>query len=690
MSRTLVFEIGVEEVPSAPLYDAVEQLGKLVPAALKDARLGYGDIAVYGAPRRLVVVVSELAERQEDLSMRAKGPAVKAAFDADGNLTQAAIGFARGKGVEVADLVRETEAGNEYVYAVIERAGADASEVLPELLSGLVTGIEWVKSQRWGSGSARFIRPVRWLLALHGADVVPATFAGLTAGRVTYGHRFLSPGPIDLPNADDYAAAMRRGHVVFDQNERARLIREGVEAAAAAAGGKAVVPEKTFAEVVNLVEWPSVVVGHFDEAFLSVPREVVETAMTKHQRYFPVERADGTLANAFVVVHNGDPARGEAIVAGHERVIRARLSDAAFFWDEDVATPMESWVERLTTIVFHEKLGTLAAKVGRVEALTAKLASSVAASPADEAHAKRAAHLAKADLVSHVVIEFPVLQGIMGRHYALAAGEAPEVAQAIVDHYRPRFAGDALPADAAGMLVAAADKLDTIAGIFAIGQGPTGSSDPYALRRAAIGVLAMVLDGGLNLQLDEAIPAAVEGYGAAVVGLDVKATADAVSAFFTGRLEGILRERGHAYDTVAAVLDVAADDPSDALARCAALTAFRGTETGADLLTAFKRAANLADASKGDSPDPSAMGPEETALYEAVTGAGGRMHTLVENRQYDAATGLLAALRGPVDSFFDKVLVMDPDAALRDNRLRLLNRVVGLFEGFATLSLLEG
>ncbi len=689
-SRDLIFEIGVEEIPSQALYDAIPRLGLLAEKRLQEMRLQYGKVQTFGAPRRLVLQVIGLSEAQEAQDLRVKGPSVKAAFDADGNPTKAAEGFARGQGLAVADLVRETEPGGEYLYALKHVAASPAVDVLPGLLAGLVTDLDWPKSQRWGSTEERFIRPVRWLLALFGSDVVPVRFGALTAGRTTQGHRFLSPGTIEVAGAMDYYRAAEAGRFVFDHEERARLVDEGVESAACRAGGTAAMPDKTRAEVINLVEWPTAAVGRFDEDFLAVPREVLETAMESHQRYFPLQGSEGALMNAFVVVHNGDPARTDAIVAGHERVIRARLADAAFFYREDLKCSMEDWVERLETIVFQKDLGTMSQKVERIERLTEELAVISGADAAQSAQAVRAAHLCKADLVSHAVIEFPSLQGVMGRYYALAAGEEPAVADAIPGHYRPRFAGDALPPSLPGMLVSAADKLDTMCGIFAIGQAPTGSADPYALRRGAIGVLAMMLDGGLKLTLTEAIAAALEGYEGTVKDLSKQEAGSAVSAFIRARLEGILKERGHAYDIVAAVLDVAADDPADALARCEALTAFRNTDAGADLLVAFKRAANLADATRGSAPDAVAMGEEERALFEAVVAAESQFHALVADRLYNEALGALAGLRGPVDVFFDRVLVMDPDEAVRDNRLRLLNRVVDLFAGFASLAQLEG
>ena len=688
-ARELIFEIGAEEIPSAPLYEAIGQLAADAAAALDEARLGYGAVDVFGSPRRLVLRVTDLAEAQADRTSRVKGPATKVAFDADGNPTKAAEGFARGQGVDVAALERVSDEAGEYVYAVIEETGKATAEVLPSLLAGLAAGLDWPKSMRWGSGEARFSRPVRWLLALYGTDVVPVEFAGLSAGRITYGHRFLTPGAIEVASAAEYAQAARAGLVVFDHTERAARIREGIDVIAETHGLTPVVTEKVFAEVVNLVEWPTVGLGRFDTEFLEVPREVLETAMQSHQRYFPTENADGALADAFVVVHNGDPERTEAIVAGHERVIRARLADAAFFYREDLARPIEESVVALERIVFQEKLGTLGAKASRLEALAARLADLAGADAGVSATAVRAAHLAKADLVSHVVIEFPSLQGMMGRYYALAAGETEAVAAAIPEHYQPRFAGDVLPASQAGRLVSVADKLDTICGIFAIGMAPTGSADPYALRRGALGVLNIVLDG-LDITLDEAIGAALAGYADAL-DIDPVAVGTQVREFIVGRFEGVLRDRGHAYDTVAAVLAVAADDPADALARAEALTAMRAeTDVMEDLSVAFTRARNLSKPDLGTDADTALMGAEEAALADALSDAEERAGASLAAGDYAAALGVLASLRGPIDAFFDAVLVMDPDEALRDNRLQQLNRFVALFERFADFGRLAG
>ncbi len=684
MSRDLLFEIGTEEIPSAHLYHAIAHLERVVPEALSEARLSYEAVRVLASPRRLAVLVDGLSKSQPDVEHELRGPSVAHAFDEEDGPTKAAEGFARSKGVAVEELERREADGGEYVFAVVHEAGKPAVQVLPDLLAGLAGGIDWPKSMRWGAGDSRFSRPVRWLVALFGDEVVPVRFAGLDADRVTRGHRFLSEGELTLSSAEPYAEALRDVRVVVDQSERAALIREGIERVAREHGVEAVVDQKVLAEVIDLVEWPTVALGSFDEEFLEVPREVLETAMGSHQRYFPVQREGGSLRASFIVVHNGAPELTDTIVAGHERVLRARLADAAFFFTEDTSRGLETYVPELDAIVFQERLGTVGARVGRVEALTRALAEQVAVPPDEAAWAARAAHLAKADLVTDMVVEFPTLQGVMGRHYALASGEASEVAQVIEEHYLPRHAGDELPETLAGALVSVADKLDTIVGIFAIDMAPTGSADPYALRRSALGILRIIIEREIRVGLDEAIAAALDGFEDVVPGLDRQETGRRIKEFVLGRMETVLKDRGHAYDTIAAVLPAAGDDPADAVARADALTAARGEAVIADLSVAYERAKNLADPALGAEVDPGAMEQdEERALLEALEDAESRVDAAMTDGDYVAALGVLAEMRGPVDSFFDEVLVMADDERLRENRLRLLNRFVELCSRFA-------
>ena len=688
MKRTLLLEIGAEEIPSAPLYKAIKQLEKKTAAALQSARLEFGDVYASGTPRRLAVMVSDVADAQSDLDEKAKGPSVAHAFDDEGAPTKAALGFARSRGVDVADLVRDEVDGQEYLFAVVREEGRPALEVLPEVLAGLISEIEWPKAMRWGSGSVRFSRPIRWLVCLLGDDVVPVEHAGLVADRHSRGHRLLAPGPVEISVAAQYGRALGRAKVMVDLVERTALVRQAVETAAAQARAKPVIHDTTFDEVVNLVEWPTPAFGRFDEEYLDVPREILESAMESHQRYFPLEDDAGELIAAFGVVHNGDPARTQEIVKGHERVIRARLADAKFFVDEDLSRPLEEYVHRLDSIVFQERLGTVAARVERIEALVSALAAQAGAEADETVWAERAAHLCKADLVTSAVVEFPTLQGVMGRHYALASGEAPQVAEAVVEHYRPRFAGDDPPASLAGALVSIADKLDTMVGVFAIGMPPTGSADPYALRRGAIGILNVIIDRDMRLGLDEAIASALAGYTDTIDGLEVQQTGTAVKEYILARMETVLKDLGHAYDTIGAVLASAGDDPADAAARARALTAVRGESTIEDVSVAFARAKNLGDPSLGTGADRALMGDEEAALADALDAAAAQADVAMAAGDFPAMLVLLAGLRGPIDAFFDAVLVMDEDEALRTNRLRLLNRFVEVFSRFADFSLL--
>ncbi len=685
--HTLAFEIGTEEIPAFDLHRATAQLARLVPDALDAVRIPHGEVAVHTTPRRLVAIVEDVAESTEALEETFRGPSAKIAFDAEGNPTKAAVGFARGKGVDVGALEVREEKGVEYVFATRRVEARDAAELLPEVLEGVIAGIAWPKSCRWGSTSEYFSRPVRWIVAMLDERVVPVRFAGLAAGNLTRGHRFLSPGPHEVPTASALLDVLEGAHVVTSEQARERAIREGVARIEEECGARAELPEKTLLEVVNLCEQPTVLVGAFDEEFLQVPEEIIVDAMLMHQRYFPLYDEDGKLTNRFIVVSNGDPARAATIADGNERVVRARLSDAKFFYEEDLKRPLEAYVERLDEVVFQESLGTMRAKAERITALARHLAADAGLSAADAAVAERAAHLAKADLVTSAVVEFTSVQGVMGSYYAAACGEGDKVARAIADHYRPRFAGDALPASAAGRIVAMADKLDTICGLIAAGQGPTGSSDPFALRRSALGILSMLLDDGLPLRvgLVRAIDAALASYAAQGVAFDAQTVREEVADFFIARAKVLLRDEGRAPDTIDAVLAAGVREPVEFASRVRALDAARegDPDAFADLATAFARANNLRDASLGAEVDEGLLSEVEHALSCAVVQAESRVARALATDDYPSALAELADLRKPIDMFFERVMVMDEDRALRENRLRLLNRFVAVFEGVA-------
>lgn len=686
--QSLAFEIGTEEIPAFDLSNAVKQLHSLAPRLLDEAAIPHGETEVYSSPRRLIVVVKDIPEATEEKNEVFKGPSAKIAFDEQGNPTKAAQGFARGKGVDPADLVVE----DGYVYAHTHTPSVSVATLLSDVLDGIVRGISWPKSQRWGSESEYFSRPIRWFVALFGAEVIPFSFAGLTADRFTRGHRFLAPGPFEVASADDLVSVVRNGYVVPSEKEREEVIRAGVAKVEADTGFHAVLPPKTLVEVVNLAEYPTVLVGTFDKEFLQVPEEIIVDAMLMHQRYFPLYDSEGALTNRFIVVGNGDPACSETIIDGNERVVRARLYDAKFFYDEDLKRPLESYVDELSQVVFQEKLGTMLDKTNRIVGLAKHLSADGKLSETDAADAVRAAHLCKADLVTSAVIEFTSVQGVMGSYYAKACGETDQVAQAIEQHYRPRFAGDEVPQTQAGKVVALADKLDTICGLFSVGQGPSGSSDPFALRRSAIGIVAMLsCDQPLEISLVSAIDASLDLFAQDGIEFDKQAVRDEVIEFFITRTRVMLRDSGKHIDAIDAVLAAGVQEPVELINRVEALETARTNEpeTFENLATAYARANNLRDPKLGSEVDESLLTEVEHALSTAVVQAETRVSMALDNDNYAEALNELASLRKPIDLFFERVMIMDEDQALRENRLKLLNRFVNVFTNVADFSLLS-
>ena len=686
--QSLAFEIGTEEIPAFDLSNAVKQLHSLAPRLLDEAAIPHGETEVYSSPRRLIVVVKDIPEATEEKNEVFKGPSAKIAFDEQGNPTKAAQGFARGKGVDPADLVVE----DGYVYAHTHTPSVSVATLLSDVLDGIVRGISWPKSQRWGSESEYFSRPIRWFVALFGTEVIPFSFAGLTADRFTRGHRFLAPGPFEVASADDLVSVVRNGYVVPSEKEREEVIRAGVAKVEADTGFHAVLPPKTLVEVVNLAEYPTVLVGTFDKEFLQVPEEIIVDAMLMHQRYFPLYDSEGALTNRFIVVGNGDPACSETIIDGNERVVRARLYDAKFFYDEDLKRPLESYVDELSQVVFQEKLGTMLDKTNRIVGLAKHLSADGKLSETDAADAVRAAHLCKADLVTSAVIEFTSVQGVMGSYYAKACGETDQVAQAIEQHYRPRFAGDEVPQTQAGKVVALADKLDTICGLFSVGQGPSGSSDPFALRRSAIGIVAMLsCDQPLEISLVSAIDASLDLFAQDGIEFDKQAVRDEVIEFFITRTRVMLRDSGKRIDAIDAVLAAGVQEPVELINRVEALETARTNEpeTFENLATAYARANNLRDPKLGSEVDESLLTEVEHALSTAVVQAETRVSMALDNDNYAEALNELASLRKPIDLFFERVMIMDEDQALRESRLKLLNRFVNVFTNVADFSLLS-
>jgi glycyl-tRNA synthetase beta chain len=685
-AKDFLFELGTEELPPIALPQLERALAEGLRSGLEAAQLSFTHLESYAAPRRLAVLVHGLSLQQPEQRIRRKGPSVQAAFDDAGAPTRAALAFAASCGVAITALEREYEGKGEFLFHSGRKPGALSRELLPGIVSAALDALPIPKRMRWGSGTAEFVRPVHWVVMLHGEAIVESTLLDTPAGRSTRGHRFHAPAPIEISQPADYASLLRkRGYVIADFSERRALIRKRVEARAGELGGRAVMDDKLLDEVTALVEWPVIVEGRFDERFLALPREVLLSTLQAHQRYFAVEDASGALSAVFITVSNIDSREPARVREGNERVVRPRLADAAFFREQDRRQPLYAWRRGLDQVTFQAKLGSIGAKVERIERLAVQIAPLVGA---DIEATKRAAQLCKCDLLSAMVGEFPELQGTMGAYYALDDGEAAEVVAAIGEHYLPRGAGDALPASRSGVALALADRLDTLAGIFAIGQKPSGTKDPFALRRAAIGVLRIVLEQGHDLDLAVLIEAAV----AAQPTRGVDTATDLITYLFE-RLRAQYTERGHGAELFEAVQATGSTRPLDLEARLQALLAFRQLPEAESLAAANKRIANILKKSAAEAAaavDPTRLiESAEKELHHALETLAPQVEADVIAARYAQALTRLATLRPVIDAFFTDVMVNDPDAALRANRLALVTRVRALFGSVADLSQLS-
>jgi len=678
-----LLEIGVEELPASDLDSAIEQLKVNVPKLLDDLHLEHGAVSVSGTPRRLAVMVDSLATRQPDRADLVKGPPAERAFDKDGKPTPASIGFARKNGLEPSALeVREMD-GGKYVVAVVKQVGRPTPEVLTGSLSGLVAGIKFDKSMRWNASGVAFSRPLRWLVALLGASVIPFEYAGLTAGRTTRGLRPYNSPEIEIPGAEKYFEIIRKKGIVLDVEERKALIEAGVRELAASVKGEAIMPPELLAEVANLVEKPMPLLGGFEKEFLALPEDVLISVMKKHQRYFPIRRAGAThespLLPNFIVVRNGDEQGLDLVRQGNEHVVRARFTDANFFVREDLKHKLEDFRPRLGTLMFQKKLGSMLDKNKRVEKLTEVLVPMLGLEADEAVFARRAAHLLKADLVSKMVIEMTSLQGVMGREYARRDGEAPAVAEAIGEQYQP------VPQTRPGLAVTLADRLDSLAGLFAAGLAPSGTKDPFGLRRAAIGVVQPLIEHEINFDLRSALKSAAA--------LEPVPVTDEVQAqvleFITGRLHVVLMDMGYRYDVVDAVLAVQSDNPAGAARAVKQLTAWVARPDWSTLLPGYARCVRITR----DQKEKFTVKPKcfveaaEKKLFAALEEAEKR------KRAPGSADDFLNAfvpMIPAINEFFDKVLVMAEAKSVKENRLGLLQRIASLADGIADLSKLEG
>ena len=710
----LLFEIGTEEIPAKFMPGILKQLKELAAAKMQELRIPFEDITVYGTPRRMAFIADGVAETQADVVVEAKGPSVKIAY-VSGAPSKAAQGFARGQGVDVKDLVVR----DNYVYAVKHLAGQPVVELLPGLLMDILTSLSFPKTMRWADYEFRFVRPIRWMVALFGDQIIPVEICGVKSGKFSMGHRFMQQslkaaeesqgllsealskvgnkvysalagvkGAVEIPSAGDYKKVMYDNFVMVDQDERRALILQQIKDLAAQNGGEAEINEDLLEEVNYLVEWPTALCGKFEEKFLSLPKECIITPMREHQRYFPVLDEDGNLLNKFITVRNGGSEHLDIVTHGNERVLRARLSDAEFFFNEDRAIKLEDRLEKLKTVSFQEGLGNMYDKSERLVKMAEMLRFAIN-TPVDEEELRRCALLCKTDLVTGMVIEFTELQGVMGREYALLDGEKPEVATGIFEHYLPRFAGDALPATTIGRIVGIGDKLDNICATFSRGLAPTGSQDPYALRRQALGVINILLDANYHISLAKIIAGTL--YLLDIKPEETGKLVPQIMEFFKQRLRNLLMDQGIRYDVIDAVFaDKRNDDVVDLAARCKALAAYVEAGNAEPLVQVSVRVSNLCKKIEKEVAISGALFKDESEnkLHEVVAAVSKEIIPKIVLYDYAAVLKAGEKVIEPVNAFFDNVMVMDEDENVKNNRLAMLEEVRGIVNAVGDLSLL--
>lgn len=690
MSRDLVFEIGTEEIPAKFMNKTLEQLKEVSEKSFTENRINFKSLETYGTPRRLVLYVKALDEKQEDLETELKGPSKKAAYDAESNPTKALLGFAKGNGLSLENVYIKELSGTEYVYGRKHVSGIAAKEVLKELLPEILTSISFPKSMKWGNKSFRFARPVRWLMPIYGDELIEFDKDGIPCSKFTRGHRVLSKDKVEIDRAENYFDILKREYVIVDQNERREIIQKQCEKIAKEKNGVLIKDEELLEEIVYLVEYPTALLGSFESDFLKLPKEAIITPMKEHQRYFPIENEKGELLNNFIAVRNGDDSFIDVVRQGNEKVLRARLSDARFFYEEDKKVSLDDCVEKLKHVVFQETLGTIYDKTRNIMNNSAYLADCLNLDRDSKNKLDRAAYLAKADLVTSMVKEFDELQGIMGREYALVQGEDAKVANAIEEHYMPRNAGDAMPASIIGSVLSIADRIDTISGCFSIGIQPTGSQDPYALRRQAISIINIILDQELHINLKSLIENAIKlFYNKGIIKAEVSNVIDDINEFFKQRLRNVLLDRRYDYDVIDAVLKTGLIDIQDALLRIKELSDWKSQQDFLSIAGSFNRVSNLA--AKADSLEINGELLAEKAekeLYESYTEVSKLFRDAVEKRDYYNALKSLMLLKAPIDNFFDNTMVMVDDKCIRRNRLALLKNIESMMMRFADLSVI--
>jgi glycyl-tRNA synthetase beta chain len=687
MSKDLLYEIGTEEIPAKYMPATLEQVRNISGTLFKENRIAFDEIKTYGTPRRIVLFVKGIAEQQEDLEELVKGPSKKAAYDENGNPSKALAGFLKGQKAELNDVFIQELSGVEYIYYRKHQKGKPAKEVLKSILPNILTSISFPKSMKWGNKSFRFARPVRWLVPILGDELIEFDKDGILCSRNTKGHRVLSKGSIEINSVSEYFEKLREGYVIVDQEERRSLIRKQCEELARAKGGEVLMDEELLEEVVYLVEYPTALIGGFEAEYLKLPKEAVITPMKEHQRYFPVVDKNKKMMNYFITVRNGDNRFLETVQEGNEKVLRARLADADFFYNEDRKNSLESCVEKLKNVVFQETLGTLYDKTQRITAISEYLAEAVSLSSEARKNLQRSAYLCKADLVTSMVKEFDELQGIMGREYAMLQGEQKEVADAIFEHYLPRFAGDNVPETINGAILSISDKMDTICGCFAIGIQPTGSQDPYALRRQAIGIISIILEVKKHIGLTHLIDTATKAFAEkGILKGDTKTIEQDVIEFFKQRFRNVMIDRGMEYDVIDAVINAEFDDIYDSCLKIEELSKWKHRDEFLNIISSFNRVSNLASKAKNSEINIELFTEkEELALLKAFDRVNTEYEGYVDNREYGKALRLMITLKKPIDDFFDNIMVMVEDEDIRNNRLGLLLSMANMMNRIADL-----
>lgn len=672
MNNYLLLEIGVEELPSRFGQTTLDQIENNLSKLLKEERINFDNIEKYATPRRLTFVIKNLADKATDLEEEVKGPAKKIAVDADGNFTKPALGFMKSKGLDPENVYFKQLGNAEYLFGTIKQEGKHTSEVLKTIVPEAIKNVTFPKAMRWGGKNMRFARPIRWMVALLNNEVLDIDLEGIKSSNITRGHRFLGEREFEVNSVEEYFEKLDKNFVVLDQHKRKEMIREQAIEVAKSLGGEVELDEDLLEEITFLVEYPTAFYGEFDEEYVKLPKEVVTTPMKEHQRYFPVLK-DGKLLPNFIAVRNGDSNRIDLVKAGNEKVLRARLADALFFYHEDTKKPLESFVDKLQTVVFQAKLGTVYDKTLRIEKLSQVILNELNMTESKE-NTLRAAKLCKADLVTNMVFEFTELQGIMGRDYAQVSGENEEVCQGIFEHYLPRFAGDILPETNTGIALSIADKLDSIAGFFAIGIKPSGSQDPYALRRQALGILSILLDRKLSVNLNNLINAALDNYSN--LEFNKEEVASQIVEFFVERVKNLFKDLGIRYDVIDAVLNNNLDDISDIHTRALELNRWLQKDELVEMLTAFNRVATLAEKATTDIVKEDLLKEDaEIKLYNGFKEIKSNVESLLLDKKYNEALDAFATLRPLVDNLFDNVMVMDKDEAIKENRLGLLKQI---------------